>query len=240
MKQLTLILLFISLFFSSCELILGRRIKGDGTIASEKRTIAFADKIKLAGSFDVELVNGTTPSVTIETDENILPYLVTRNENDWLVIRSKKHCNLIPSNKIKVIVTTNQLESVTLAGSGNIFSNDKFSTSSAIELKIAGSGDATLLLDAPKILAEIAGSGNINLSGETKDLVIKIAGHGDFKGENLKSENASVHIAGSGNVRVFADNKLDVHIAGSGDVYYKGKATVEQHIAGSGTIKQLQ
>lgn len=88
--------------------------------------------------------------------------------------------------------------------------------------------------------ADIAGSGNIHITGETKDELIKIAGHGDYKGEDLKAENAEIHIAGSGNVKVFADNKLEIHIAGSGDVYYKGNATIEQHIAGSGTIKKIQ
>ena len=97
-----------------------------------------------------------------------------------------------------------------------------------------------LQINAPKVKAEIAGSGNMTIAGETKDEEIRIAGHGDYKAENLKAENAEIHIAGSGDVKVFADNTLDINIAGSGSVFYKGSPKVSQHIAGSGEIKQLQ
>ncbi|MCA6456583.1 MAG: DUF2807 domain-containing protein, partial [Chitinophagaceae bacterium] len=56
----------------------------------------------------------------------------------------------------------------------------------------------------------------------------------------LKSENAVVKIAGSGNVKLFAAATLDVNIAGVGSVYYKGSPTIKQHVAGSGEVKKLE
>jgi hypothetical protein len=240
MKKLFLFTLIAAVIFSSCEFILGEHIRGNGNITTEKRTVSFADKIKLAGSYDVELVKGALPSVEIETDANILPYLITGNEDDWLVVKSRHHTNLDPTKKIKIIITTDKVNAVSIAGSGNIYGKDKFSTTGKVEIRIAGSGDVNLDLNAPRVYSDIAGSGNIKLTGETKDQEIRIAGNGDYNCPGLKSENAEVHIAGSGDVRVFADSKLAIHIAGSGNVYYQGNPTIEQHIAGSGQIKKIQ
>jgi hypothetical protein len=238
MKKILFSVLMIALVISSCDLILGRRIKGNGHIVSEQRTVNTAKKIKLAGSYDVELSKGAT-SVKIESDDNIIPYIVTEEEDGWLVIKSKEMVNLRPSSHIKVFISTEELDAVSIAGSGNIVGKDKFTGGERLELKIAGSGDINIDVNAPSVKSEIAGSGNIIISGETKDEEIHIAGHGDYKGETLKAENAEVHIAGSGNVKVFADNRLTIHIAGSGSVYYKGNPRVEQHVAGSGDIKQI-
>ena len=239
MNKIICSLLIIAVSFSSCDLMLGRRVKGDGKIVTEQRTVNAAHKIKLAGSYDVELTQGPVTAVSIETDENLLPYIVTAEEDGSLVIRSKDHENLYPTQHIKVYITTDKLESIDLSGSGNITGKTKFVGEDNLFMKIAGSGNITIEVNTPKVKSEIAGSGNITISGETKDEEINIAGHGDYKADNLKAENAEVHIAGSGDVKVFAENKLVIHIAGSGDVFYKGNAKVEQHVAGSGTIKQM-
>lgn len=240
MKTLTAVLLILGFTLSSCYFVSGERIEGNGHITTENRNVSSSDKIKSAGSFDIEIVKGTTPSVKIEADENLMPYIITDNENGWLIVKPKRNYNLRPSKKIKITVTTNELNAASIAGSGDIFSSDKFNAPSSLDLGIAGSGNINLAVNTPKVHSEIAGNGNIILSGETKDAEIKIAGSGSYKASDLKAENALVNIAGSGDVTVFASTKLEIHIAGSGNVYYKGNPTLEQHIAGSGNIKQIQ
>ena len=239
MKKIIISTLILAIVISSCDMILGRRVKGNGHITSEQRSISNAKKIRLSGSYDVELSTGAA-SVKIESDDNIIPYVLTEEEDGWLVIKSKEMFNLRPTNHIKVFISTDELDALSIAGSGNIIGKNKFIGGDKLELKIAGSGDINLEVNTPKIKSEIAGSGNIIIAGETKDEEIHIAGHGDYKGDNLKAENAEVHIAGSGNVKVFADSKLVIHIAGSGSVFYKGNPKIEQHVAGSGDIKQIQ
>ena len=240
MKNIVLAVLLGAFFLSGCDEFLGRRVKGSGNIVSEQRNIRMASKIKLAGSYDVELTKSSSTSVKVEADDNLMSHIIIENEGDWLVIKSRDHERLIATKTIKIYITTDQLEAVELAGSGNIIGKDKFTTDNKLELHIAGSGNMDLQINAPKVKAEIAGSGNMTIAGETKDEEIRIAGHGDYKAENLKAENAEIHIAGSGDVKVFADNTLDINIAGSGSVFYKGSPKVSQHIAGSGEIKQLQ
>ena len=224
---------------TSCDSIFNKTIHGNGNVSSEQRNSNSTDKIKSYGSFDVVIIQGSTPSVKVEADENLLPYIVTENKNGALVIRAKEHYNLSSDNKIKVTVTTDKLSEVEVAGSGNVRGEGKFTGSDHLKISIAGTGDITLEVNTPEIDSHIAGTGNITLSGETKDSKIEIAGMGDYDAEKLLSESVEIHVAGSGNAKVHAENNLDIHIAGSGNVDYSGNAAVKQDIAGSGKINKV-
>jgi hypothetical protein len=239
-KLLILAALAFIIFNQSCDFVHMETIHGNGNVTTDTRNVAEANRIKTRGSFDVEIVQGTSASVKIEADANLIPYIITANEDGMLVIRTKDNVGLQSNTKIKVYVTTPTVEEIALNGSGNVTADSKITGSDHLKLSISGSGDMKLEVDAPKVESSIAGSGNINISGETKDSKIDIAGNGDYKAENLQAENVEVHIAGSGNARVFSSTSLDVHIAGSGDIFYKGSPSITQHVAGSGSIKQIQ
>ena len=234
MKRIYLFLALVVVIGSSC-----RQIKGNGILSSQDRSVKQAGKIKLLGSYDVEISQGPTTSVKVEADENILPYIITEEENGFLVIKSRDHVSFSSDHELKVYITTDKLEQIQLVGSGNIIGKTKFSGGDKLILKIAGSGDMNLEVNTPQIQGEIAGSGTMTLKGETRDETIHISGVGDYDADALKAENATVKIAGSGNVKVFADMNLDINIAGVGSVYYKGAATIKQSISGSGEVKRI-
>lgn len=223
---------------TSCDLMFRKTVHGNGNLTSQQRTVSNTERIKSMGNFNIDIVQGSPSSVKIEADENLLPYILTENKEGRLVIHAREGYSLSSNNKIKVTVTTDKLAEVELDGSGNVNGIGKFSGTDHLRVSVAGTGDINLSANTPEIESSIAGTGNITLSGETKNSKIEIAGVGDYKAEDLMSENVEIHIAGSGNARVYAENNLDIHIAGSGDVYYKGNASVKQNIAGSGKIRK--
>jgi len=240
MRPILFFLAAIILTGSSCRWTGYKRIKGNGNISSQERSVSRAEKIILKGSYDVEITQGPVTSVKVEADENILPFILISENDGSLVIKSKEHVNLSPTNPIRIYITTSKLEQIQLSGSGNIIGKNKFTGGDKLILKISGSGDIQLEVNAPEVRAEISGSGSMTLQGETQNENITIAGVGDYNADGLKAENAKVSIAGSGDVKVFAENKLDINIAGSGSVFYKGAATVKQHVVGSGDVKKME
>jgi len=238
MRKIYVLALSAAIIGASCDMVFKKTVHGNGNLTSQQRTVGNTERIKSMGNFNIDIVQGSPSSVKIEADENLLPYILTENSEDRLVIHTKEGYNLSTQNKIKVTVTTDKLEEVELEGSGNVNGVGKFSGANHLKISVAGSGDINLSANTPEIESSIAGTGNITLSGETKSSKIEIAGVGDYKAEDLMSENVEIHIAGSGNARVYAENNLDIHIAGSGDVSYKGNANVKQEIAGSGKIRK--
>ena len=240
MKRILLFLTVLAMLCASCRWIGFRHVKGNGHLSSETRQIAHANRISVSGSFDVELTQGATTSVKVEADENIIPHIVTVEEDGVLKIRPRRNNTSFSSeHSITIYITTPTLEQCRIAGSGDIKGAGKF-TGDKLLLTIAGSGNIDLDVNTPEVRAEITGSGNMTLRGETMTEDVHINGMGDYRAEDLKSENAKVRIAGSGDVKVFADATLEVNIAGSGTVYYKGSATVKQKVMGSGDIKKIE
>lgn len=240
MKRILLFLTVIMLTATSCRWFGYKRVVGNGRLTTQQRPVNRAERIKLAGSYDVEITQGPATTVKVEADENILPVILTREEDGFLLIKTKDHISISTDNPIKVYITTAKMEQLQLAGSGNIIGKNKFTGGDKLTLKIAGSGDIRLDVNTPSIEAEIAGSGTMTMSGETRDQRIRISGVGDYNADALKSENAVVKIAGSGNVKLFAAATLDVNIAGVGSVFYKGSPTIKQQVAGSGEVKKLE
>jgi len=232
--------LILTASLAACDNPFNKTISGDGNISTSERNVSTFKKIRCSGSYDVELTQGSSSSLKIKTDGNILSYIVTDVDGDELNIHTKEGVNLHSSNKIKLYITTDKLEGFKLAGSGNVTTTNKFSGGDHLDLDISGSGNLHFDVNTPSIQSSISGTGDIYISGETKDSKIEIAGSGNYHAEDLKAENATVRIAGSGDARLFAEHALDINIAGVGSVYYKGNASVSQNIAGSGKIKKLE
>lgn len=230
MKNL-LILLIASVSFISCE-----SISGNGNVKDENRPLSKINAIKTSGSIDVEISNGDDYSITVQNDENLIPYVLTEVNGGELNIRYKDGYSIM-NDHAKVIVTVPSINKITTSGSGDITSSGTIKSDQKLEMNTSGSGDIKANINAPSVQVTGSGSGDIQLSGMTKDFECKMSGSGDVDCGNLKSENAEVRVAGSSNVHVFASVSLKVNVTGSGDVHYGGSPTSpEIHITGSGTV----
>lgn len=215
-----------------------KRVKGNGTMKTETRKTSDYDEVSCGGSFDFILVKGTEGTITIEAEENLMEYIIVEVKGNDLVIKSERNVNLSPSNgkQITITVPFQDIESVSLAGSGNITSKDVINAQE-FKAAVAGSGDMEIEISANNTKASIAGSGNLEIKGKTNDLKGSVAGSGDLKAFGLTANNVDISIAGSGDADVVCNGELKARVAGSGDIHYKGNPTSKDtKVAGSGKI----
>jgi hypothetical protein len=214
------------------------KIEGNGQLKKETRSPGNFTNISSSGSWDVMVAYGSTCSVQVEGDENLLPYIVTEVESNRINIHSKKNTNLRSKNKIVIYVTLNSLTGIALSGSGNIMGEGKFSSDGALQVSISGSGNIKMAFNsAERVSMSIAGSGNIQLSGKAEKAEISISGSGNAECSNLQVDDVIARISGSGNVNIFSNKSVKANISGSGSVEYKGPANdIESHSAGSGKV----
>ncbi len=215
-----------------------KKIKGNGKIITTDRSVSNFDKIGIAGSFDVQLNKGNEGEISIQADENLMEYIITEVKDGQLKIKPKKGYQLKSTKTIQITVSFNDIEEVSLAGSGDVSTSDAINASD-LKLNLAGSGDMNLKVSTKNLICKIAGSGNISLNGITDEFSCSIAGSGNLNGYDLKATVASAKIAGSGNIKVNAVSEIHAKIAGSGNVYYTGNPDVEKsNTAGSGSLKK--
>ena len=236
--SLILLLGFI-LVLSSCDWNFWKKIRGSGVVLEEIRTVAFFNSLDMGISADIFFSKGDVQSLRIVGDDNILPHIDTDVRGDGVLeISSRK--NYRTDVGIKIYVVMLQINGLILSGSGTIQGQSPFATN-GLELKITGSGNMDMAVDANEIESLISGSGPINLRGTALFHRIEIPGSGNMNALNLITNRCEITISGSGDCHVFVNSVLDVVISGSGNVYYMGSpGSVTTNITGSGQVINLE
>jgi len=239
LKKITFVLLtIIAISPSNAQNWWGKNktIKGNGNVVTVKRTISNYDGISAGGSFDVILVKGKEGEIEIEGEENIIPYLETEVRGNTLQVKYKKNTNISTRKKLTVTVAYEDLDMISLGGSGNI-NGENLIKANDLKVSLGGSGNIALQIDADEISADIGGSGNIKLTGNSNELTSSIAGSGSIKAYDLETEILVATIAGSGSIKTTVKKEIKAKVAGSGSIYYKGTPKyIDTKSVGSGDV----
>ncbi len=218
-----------------------KKVKGNGNYETVERNVGEYDQIAVAGFFDVELVAGSEGTLTIYAEENLLEHIITEVDGSKLKIKTVKGINLQPSSwkkGIKITVPIEDIDAVSLAGSGDVTSTTTIKADS-FKTSVAGSGDIVLKVNATKVKASVAGSGDLRLSGSTEEFDASVAGSGDIHAYELTSNYTEVSVSGSGDARVHASEEIKARVVGSGDVSYAGNPKKKDtKTVGSGDISK--
>lgn len=237
MKQSFLFILLL-IVFSSCDFS-SEKVRGNGAIKSENRSLNGFTAISVAGSMKVYVTQGPEYTVRIETDENLLGLVETRVDGSELKIRPRQHYGLNPTGEIKVYVSAPELKRLEASGACNIFTSNKITSGRAVEVELSGASYAEVEVNAPEISADLSGASAVQLAGETREFSIDGSGSSQVRAYELKAENVDMEISGAGGAEVFASVKLDAHLSGAATAHYKGKAAVSQHVSGAASVNKV-
>jgi hypothetical protein len=211
-------------------------------VLQERREVSGFDEIHLEGSGDILLVQGETEELVIEADEALLPKLKSEVNNGRLVLGLRHWYDTllaVATPRVHYRITVRSLRGASISGSGSL-SAGRLQTD-RLRLKVSGSAGFDLAdLQATDLELDFSGSGKANLKGTAQRQEIDISGSGEVHADELDSQEARVHISGSGRVRLRVQERLDVRISGSGEVRYHGQPKVEQRISGSGSIQAVR
>jgi len=237
MKKLIAVIVFVSLTVATAQAQwFHKRVRGNQKMNGVTRNVSNYDGVGVGGSFDVKLISGKEGKIIINAEENLIPYIITKVEGNTLKIKWEKGISINSHKRILVTVPIETISKVSLAGSGDVFTDNTVINSENLKVSLAGSGDIKLNVKTTSISASIAGSGDIDLNGITDNFKASIAGSGDVHAFKLQAKSANLRISGSGGIRTNVSDMLKVGIAGSGDVYYKGNPKEDVKISGSGSL----
>ncbi len=239
-KLLFFVLPIIALTLMSCRFssALNRQvIQESGKMKTEQREVSGVERVSLEGIGDLTVIQGSTESLSVEADQNVLPYIETVMRGRELVLRLKDGYDY-PHADIHYTLKIKSLNQVSISGAGNVTS-EKLSVGD-LDLSISGTGNMKIDdLQAQNLKATASGSGNYDLKGKVSSQNITISGVGNYTAGDMQSIDSSVTVSGSGNVTLWTTGKLDIHVAGFGNVNYYGQPVVTQSITGGGGVKSL-
>lgn len=258
MKRLIFVVLALFLSSAACTFGFPRATRGSGNIVTQSFDVAGFDQIQLDTVGVVHVEQGDSESLTIETDDNILPLLEVNVKDGTLILGAEDFATLDPTTTITFRVTVKDLSVITVNSSGDVIaeaiSAEDFAvhvnasgdvTLESVEVETfsvscSGSGDVNVDdLQADDVQLQMNSSGDIRIAGRTPSLNVKISGSGDVLAGDLQASDATVSIQGSGNATVWAVDLLDVTLSASGNLSYYGDPALTQNASGSGDLLPL-
>lgn len=216
-------------------------LRGSGTIRSEERAVSDFRAVSFTGLGEVTIVQGEKEGLTIETDDNLLPHIVsavsqgvlTINLGDrpwWPILR--------PTASIHYTIYVKSLQTLEFAGAGTIYAAEL--VAEVLTLNQSGTGSITIdQLRADDLTVTMGGTGSITLVGKVTSQTVELSGLGSYEAGDLESQRAAVNLGGAGTATVWVSENLDAELAGIGTIAYYGASHTSISSSGLGTVTSL-
>lgn len=220
MKKLLIIALAAVAVVSCTFTFSSRLIRGNGVEASKEFDLKPISAIVIAGSLDVVYSQGPQ-RITLVADENLLDIYSIEESAGVLHVSIKPGYSIMTKVDNVIRVSSEDLSSVKIAGSGDFDLKGKLHTDGDFVFAVNGSGD----IEAQSIVC--------------KNFAAKVNGSGDIECGNLTAEKVIANINGSGDIllRLADSGDVNAHINGSGDVTLAGNArSIDFKVNGSGDM----
>lgn len=211
-----------------------------GKMSKESRPVANFNGIAISGYGELNVVQGSSESLTIEADEEVMHRIKSEVKDNTLHLGLESEKGLSwrvfkTDQPIRYYVTVKTLESLASSGSTNI----KIGPLTTDQLKVSGSGASRLNMEklaAKQLNISLSGSQKAELSGQVEDQSIKLSGSASYTASDLTTTRTHIKASGSSALKVRARDELNVSISGSGKVEYWGTPRVTQKVSGSGSV----
>ncbi len=180
-------------------------VKGSGNVVTDHRDVSGFHGIEVGGIYQVEITAQKEYSVTVETDDNIVPLVKTDVEDGILKIESEGRIS--PKSAIRIVIATPDIDSLEISGVANVTLNNV-------------KNDA-LSIDS-------SGASKIAVNGETSKLTVDVSGATKIDANELKTESATVDANGASNVQLNVSGTLKADASGASHITYSGTPTSVQ------------
>lgn len=239
---LSAMLLCTSTIFGQVFTLGNKKVKASNVYVTKQIKIDDFDRLEVAGSMDVvyKQVKGK-PTLEIYTADNIVDLVKTEVVNGTLKIGFKKGYS-ISYNKLIIRVSSEDINAISLAGSGSIDLANGVKTNK-MNISLAGSGDVMgkNIFCQEDLRIALSGSGDVSMQQlACNQFDVSLAGSGDVLMKDVNVHSAKVSLAGSGCVEMYGKtDKSHFELAGSGEILAAGFEAKEVNIsiAGSGDVE---
>ena len=215
-KHILLLLTIVTLSFLGCRDwgIMG--VRGNGKVVTENREIGDFTEMELGGAYCVDIKVGSSPSIVIHGEENIIRYIRTRIEGNRLVIDTKK--NISPRKEIKIKITVPRLNYLESSGACDIYAEN---------------------INSDHFSMDMSGAGSVELNGKADKFDVDISGAASLAAKNLKTKSTRVSLSGAASAEVYAYDYIDASVSGVGSItYYGNPKDVRKDVSGVGSISK--
>lgn len=214
-------------------------VRGSGRMMTEERVVEGVLRVEMASIGDLAIEIGGEERLTIEAEENLLPYIESNVSGNKLTLETRRGISIDPNEPVRYKLTVAALEEITVSGLGDV--QAPHLEAGRFRVRIPGSGNVTIAsLSADELDMQINGLGDVTIeAGQVDEQALDINGSGNYNARELECARADVSISGAGSATLWVREMLRVRISGAGNVRYFGDPSVSQEISGVGSAIKI-
>lgn len=214
-NSLKLVLVLLAIGLTSCN---GNLNIGSGNIITEKRTITESfDKIDASTGVNVIITQGTPEEIVVETDDNVMKYVITKVEKGTLIIKVKRNTNIMSSIDVKVQMP--QIASLE-ASSGATINTQNIIRGTSITMKSTSGSDINAELEYENVSCETSSGSTMIVSGKALQLQTNSSSGSEIDTNRLAANEILSKASSGSGTRVNPIVKLDAQASSGGSIEY--------------------
>lgn len=233
-NSLKLVLVLLAIGLTSCN---GNINIGSGNIITEKRTITESfDKIEASSGVNVFVTQGNPEDIVVETDDNVMKYVITKVENGTLIIKVKRNTNIMSSIDVKVQMPT---ISGLKASSGATIETQNTIRGTSLDLKSSSGSDIKAVIEYEAVNCETSSGSTMTVSGKALQLQTNSSSGSDIDANELAANEIFSKASSGSGTRVNPIVKLDAQASsGSTIEYVKMPKTLTKNESSGGSVEK--
>ena len=213
----------------------GDAVRGNGELAKESRKISDFKEVELAGGLKVTITLGE-PSLTIETDRNVLEYVKSEVKDGRLVIEPRRNIQLRTAKPIVVSITVPSLDAISAAGGVDL--SVEVPLGKRAKLELSGGVDARIAnIDVDALKVEASGGVELTLAGKATSAKVELSGGVQLHAAKFSVKTMALDASGGCGVDVAVADSVRGDISGGVDVQLHGAPHVDLEKSGGASVR---
>ena len=213
-------------------------VRGSGKIVKDTRQFSEINALSVSGAIKVDVKNGAVPSLIIEADDNIMPYVITKVSDKNLSIKIKG-INSVRNATINVYLVVPSISKVTTSAAAEVRSDEIIKSTDKLSFNASSGSLIKINVDAPSVFADASSGADIILTGRSMNLTVESSSGSKVDLFALQAENASASASSGASISIYASVEVKANASSGGNIRYKGgAASVVKNVSSGGSVNQ--
>ncbi len=208
-----------------------------GDPVKQDRSIQDFHALDVGGAFEVHLKQGSSESLVVEADADVVDKIITEVKDGVLKIYTEKGC-CRNSGDMSIYLTFKELNSMEISGACDL-ENDGTLSFDKLKMEVSGASEIELKMSLDKLDLELSGASEIEFEGNCNDVYMDASGASEIDAEDFEVAKMIIDASGASEIKVFVTGELLIDGSGATSIRYKGSPKLTADKSGATSIKPM-
>lgn len=237
MKKVTPALLLgmivVILTVSGCASVIGR-----GPLITKEEYVGEFSGVNVSHAFNVYITKSDRYRVEINTNENLLPFLVLENQGGILRLGFRSNVRLSHTT-CEAYIEMPEIREIRFSGAtrGELIGDWSMEN---LEVDMSGASRLKGRVVVDELKAELSGASNLSLAGRADRVDLSGSGASGFDMHDFTGSDATVHMSGASHATLTVYENLNAKLSGASSLKYRGNPKLSSlHTSGASSIHKF-